>query len=276
MEQEEHAIIIAALSTLAPPQLSDLTHSILSQTLHHHHRLSSLLSSPSSFSLAIHHLQSLSLSHKTLLIANHLLSSLNHLTRHFHPQPLPATIKHRDLDAALLLLLLCDVHQENPEILAAPRSEWREVLSKRCSDIMLDHSSIGVYYGGVLLPYIEMIVRCWKFVNGTGGCVGKEGREVAASPAAVVALPTVEVKGGGGGGGDGGGECGICKENMRRGRDVCELPCKHLFHWMCILPWLTKRNTCPYCRFELPTEDAFGEIQRLWNLLIKKGGAEHV
>ncbi|KAF3946469.1 hypothetical protein CMV_027267, partial [Castanea mollissima] len=32
-----------------------------------------------------------------------------------------------------------------------------------------------------------------------------------------------------------------------------------------------KRNTCPCCRFELPTDDVFGEIQRLWNVLIKVG-----
>ncbi|KAB2622253.1 nuclear localization sequence-binding protein-like [Pyrus ussuriensis x Pyrus communis] len=86
------------------------------------------------------------------------------------------------------------------------------------------------------------------------------GREVAASPAVVVSLPSVVVSGGG-------SECVICKEEMREDRDVCELPCRHLFHWMCILRWLRKRNTCPCCRFTLPTEDVFGEIQRLWEIL---------
>lgn len=91
----------------------------------------------------------------------------------------------------------------------------------------------------------------------------KEGKEVAAAPAVVVALPSVDVKCGGG------GECVICKEDMREGREVCELPCGHLFHWMCILPWLRKRNTCPCCRFRLPADDVFGEIERLWELLVK-------
>lgn len=100
-----------------------------------------------------------------------------------------------------------------------------------------------------------------------GGGGGKEFGEVAASAAAVVALPAVEVA-------VGGRECVICKEEMRVGRDVCELPCQHLFHWMCILPWLGKRNTCPCCRFRLPSDDVFGEIQRLWEVLVKSGAKE--
>ncbi|KAB2622207.1 E3 ubiquitin-protein ligase SGR9 [Pyrus ussuriensis x Pyrus communis] len=44
---------------------------ILSNT-HHHHRLSFLLSSSILFSLTLHCLNSLPLTHKTLLIANHI------------------------------------------------------------------------------------------------------------------------------------------------------------------------------------------------------------
>lgn len=128
-------------------------------------------------------------------------------------------------------------------------------------------SGIGVYNGAVLIPYIETVTRCWKFVSEMGYCSSSSSSrdQVAASPAAVVALPSVEVKG------RSGIECVICKEEMRQGRDVCELPCEHLFHWMCILPWLRKRNTCPCCRFQLPTDHVFGEIKRLWEVLIKEG-----
>lgn len=95
----------------------------------------------------------------------------------------------------------------------------------------------------------------------------KEVGVAAASAATVVSLPAVEVT-------VGGRECVICKEEMRVGRDVCELPCQHLFHWMCILPWLGKRNTCPCCRFRLPSDHVFGEIQRLWEVLVKTGAKE--
>lgn len=128
---------------------------------------------------------------------------------------------------------------------------------------MLGVSGIGVFNGAALVPFIEMVTRCLTFVGlmgGRGG--GKVGKEVPASVPAVVALPSVEVSGEE-------VECAICKEMMMEGRDVCQLPCQHLFHWMCILPWLRKRNTCPCCRFQLPTDDVFGEIQRLWDVLVK-------
>lgn len=113
-----------------------------------------------------------------------------------------------------------------------------------------------------MIPFVETVSRCWRLVGALDCGGGKEAAEVAASAATVVALPSVEVR-------HDGRECVICKEEMGIGRDVCELPCQHLFHWMCILPWLGKRNTCPCCRFRLPSDDVFGEIQRLWEVLVK-------
>ena len=277
---EETSTIMAALSTLSPSHLSDLTHTVLSATNNHHRRLSSVLSSPTLFALTVRYLHTLSLPQKTLLIARHLLSSLHHLTRQFQPNnyiippppPLSTSIRQRELDAVLLLLLLCETQQHNPEALEASCSDWRLNLSKLFSAKLLTVSSsgIGAFDGAILIPYIEMVTRCWGLMCGLG-CGGggqKEFGEVAASTAAVVALPAVELR-------VGGGECVICKEEMRVGRDVCELPCQHLFHWMCLLPWLRKRNTCPCCRFRLPSDDVLGEIQRLWEVLVKMGGREY-
>ncbi|KAG4982071.1 E3 ubiquitin-protein ligase SGR9, amyloplastic-like [Glycine soja] len=258
MEETTSAIIMSALSTLTPSQFSDLTRSILSATNHHHRRLSSLLSYPTLFSLTLHHLHTLSLPQKTLLIARHLLSSL-HLLTATSPHLSTAT-RQRDLDAALLLLLLCETHNHNPHALEAPVSEWRKILSKLFSDSLLTVSLAPL--GTVMIPFVETVSRCWRLVGALDCGGGKEAAEVAASAATVVALPSVEVR-------HDGRECVICKEEMGIGRDVCELPCQHLFHWMCILPWLGKRNTCPCCRFRLPSDDVFGEIQRLWEVLLK-------
>lgn len=86
--------------------------------------------------------------------------------------------------------------------------------------------------------------------------------------AAVVSLPSVECQ-------REGWECVVCKEEIELGRDVCVLPCDHGFHWGCILPWLRKRNTCPCCRFELPTDDVFCEIERVWRRAVRMGSRSY-
>ncbi|EOA30677.1 hypothetical protein CARUB_v10013815mg [Capsella rubella] len=49
--------------------------------------------------------------------------------------------------------------------------------------------------------------------------------------------------------------CAICKDEMVVEEKVRRLPCKHFYHGECIMPWLGIRNTCPVCRYELPTDD---------------------
>ncbi|PSS32782.1 E3 ubiquitin-protein ligase RING1-like [Actinidia chinensis var. chinensis] len=49
--------------------------------------------------------------------------------------------------------------------------------------------------------------------------------------------------------------CAICKDFLSVGTVVNRLPCFHLYHPSCIVPWLRARNSCPLCRFELPTDD---------------------
>ena len=58
--------------------------------------------------------------------------------------------------------------------------------------------------------------------------------------------------GGVGGGGDSNTTmCSICCEEYRPGGEVKRLPCGHMFHAACCLPWFEKKEVCPYCRFDV-------------------------
>ncbi|GAB2272422.1 hypothetical protein Dimus_007247 [Dionaea muscipula] len=267
----DESIIFAALSTLTHTKLSFLSLSLSTTFRRHSRRLAHLLSSPILFYSTLNHLYSLPLPHKSLLIARHLLSTLHLLTPYLPPPhsnstpPTTAPLSLRDLDSALLLLLFCELRQHDPKLLeASAPEEWHRAVTTYFSRTTLTLSGIEASHEEVLGDFVDVVVTCRRFA-GSAGCAGKAGREVAAAVAAVVALPAVEVKGGGG------GECVVCKEEMREGREVCELPCGHLFHWWCVLPWFRKRNTCPCCRFRLPTDDVYGEIERLWEVLVRVG-----
>lgn len=46
-------------------------------------------------------------------------------------------------------------------------------------------------------------------------------------------------------------ECPVCKDDYALGEIVRQLPCNHLFHDSCIVPWLEQHDSCPVCRKSL-------------------------
>lgn len=66
--------------------------------------------------------------------------------------------------------------------------------------------------------------------------------------------------------------CAICKDSLSVETIVNQLPCSHLYHPSCIVPWLSSRNTCPLCRYELPTDDQEYEGKKHGNREIQQSG----
>lgn len=61
--------------------------------------------------------------------------------------------------------------------------------------------------------------------------------------------------------------CVVCHDCYKANDAVVKLPCGHVFHEDCVMPWFTDHNTCPVCRYALPTSsqeiESAGRLQQV-------------
>ncbi|XP_008788576.1 probable E3 ubiquitin-protein ligase RHC1A [Phoenix dactylifera] len=123
-----------------------------------------------------------------------------------------------------------------------------EVLLNGAPAIGLRRANMGDYFVGAGLDeLIEQLAR-----NDRHG-------PPPASQSAIDAMPTVKInqrhlRGD--------SHCPVCKDIFELGSEVREMPCQHLYHSDCIVPWLIQHNSCPVCRHELPPQGSGGNIHR--------------
>lgn len=52
-----------------------------------------------------------------------------------------------------------------------------------------------------------------------------------------------------------GEDCAVCKDELIIGEEVVQLPCKHVYHELCVKKWLEVHDTCPVCRRSTTTHE---------------------
>ncbi|RZC75240.1 hypothetical protein C5167_050716 [Papaver somniferum] len=85
---------------------------------------------------------------------------------------------------------------------------------------------------------------------------GYENKKVGASRSAIEGLKRERYSYGSGGdnpakNSSDANACVICMEKFEAGTVVRYMPCSHIFHEVCLVPWLQENNSCPLCRLEI-------------------------
>ena len=55
-------------------------------------------------------------------------------------------------------------------------------------------------------------------------------------------------------------QCSVCMEDYKVDEQVRCLPCQHVYHHDCIVPWLQRHGNCPVCRKDMDGKDTSAHI----------------
>lgn len=188
---------------------------------------------------------------------------LEHVLSH-HMQVTPMTssraLNHNNDGPSQILRLGMDARDLHPILLLQGRIQ--NLLNLRNGDLFNDNGgplrlpgTIGDYFVGHDVEHlIQQLDENDRNKYGTP----------PASKSAIEALPTISISEEHLG--TDASHCAVCKDEFELCSQVKQMPCNHMYHPDCILPWLALHNSCPVCRLELPTDDLDYERARAQGL----------
>ena len=62
--------------------------------------------------------------------------------------------------------------------------------------------------------------------------------------------------------------CPVCQDKFNENEKCVKIPCGHVYHLDCLLPWLNTNNTCPVCRDVINIEEELNNKEEINKIII--------